>query len=297
MELTTPNLDALRLGFKTSFQGAFDKVPTMRDKVAEVVPSTTSENLYGWLGELPGMREWLGERVVRNLEEHDYRVKNRDWEETLGVNRNHIKDDTVGQYSKRFELMGRSAARHPELLVWEALKAGFTDECYDGQPFFDTDHPVLDEDGEETTVANTDGGAGNPWFLLCTNEVVMPILLQVREAAQFVALDQPTDRDVFLNKLFLYGSEWRGAVAYAFWQMAWGSKQDLDADTYKLARQSLTSMRSDYGHPMGLMPNLLVVGPSNEAAGRELLNSERNAAGATNVWKDTAELLVCPWLD
>lgn len=296
MELTTPNLDALRVAFKTTFQGAYDKVPSMRDRVSEEVPSNAGENLYGWLGELPGMREWIGDRVIRNLAEHDYRVKNRDWEETVGVNRNHILDDQLGQYSKRFDLMGRSAARHPELLVWNALINGFTEECYDGQPYFDTEHPVLDENGEVTLVPNTDGGSGNPWFLLCTSEVVMPILLQMRQKAQFVALDKPTDANVFMKKTYLYGADSRYAAAYAFWQMAWGSKQTLSKTTYKLARSSLLGMKSDYGHPMGLQPDLLVVGPSNEEAALEILNAERDSAGATNVWKGTAELLVVPWL-
>lgn len=296
MNLSTTSLDALRVGFQTKFQGAFDAVPTMRDRVAEEVPSSAGEELYGWLGELPGMRKWVGDRVVNNLAEHDYRVKNEDYEETVGVNRNDILDDKLGQYSKRFDMMGRSAARHPELLVWNALVNGFAAEGFDGQNYFDTDHPVLDADGEPATFANTDGGSGSPWYLLCTNEVVKPILLQVREAAKFVALDRPTDENVFMRKTFLYGTEWRGAVAYGFPQMAWGSKQTLSKTTYKLARTSLMSMTSDYGHKMGLTPNLLVVGPSNEAAALELINAERDAAGATNVYKGTAELLVVPWL-
>jgi phage major head subunit gpT-like protein len=44
------------------------------------------------------------------------------------------------------------------------------------------------------------------------------------------------------------------------------------------------------------MPRLLIVPPALEAAGLEILNAERDAAGATNVWRGTAELLVVPWL-
>ncbi|WP_409449985.1 Mu-like prophage major head subunit gpT family protein [Aromatoleum sp.] len=40
----------------------------------------------------------------------------------------------------------------------------------------------------------------------------------------------------------------------------------------------------------------LVVGPSNEAKARELLEADRNASGATNVWRGTAKLIVSPWL-
>lgn len=296
MKLTATALDALRVGFQTKFQGAFDKVVVQRDKVSEEVPSTAGEELYGWLGELPGMREWVGSRVVHALAEHDYRVANVPYEQTVGVDKHHIADDKLGQYSKRFEMMGRSVAAHPEQLVWGHLLAGWVNECYDGQPFFDADHPILDKDGNEVTFANTDGGTGAPWFLLCTNEIVMPILLQVREEAQFQAMDQPTSENVFMKKEFLYGTEWRGGVGYGFPQMAWGSKQTLDKSAYKTARTALQSMKGDHGRPMGLTPNLLVVGPSNEEAALELLNAERDAAGATNVYKGTAELLVVPWL-
>ena len=296
MIINSANMDTLRVGYKTAYQGGFDAVPTLRDRVSEVIASSTGENIYAWLGELPGMREWLGARVVNNLRSHDYRVRNRDFEQTVGVDANHIADDLFGMYTKRFEMMGRSVARHPETLVWGALADGFTSKCYDGQNFFDTDHPVLDENGEEISVANTDGGSGTPWFLLCTNEVVKPIILQVRQEAQFTSLDRPADENVFMNRQFIYGTSWRGAVAYGFWQFAWGSKQDLTATNYATAREALMGMKGDYGHPMGLKPDLLVVPPSLEGGALEILNAERNAAGATNVYKGTAELLVSPWL-
>lgn len=296
MIINSANLDTLRVGFSTAYQGAFDKVPTMRDTVSEVITSVTGENIYGWMGELSGMREWLGPRVVKNLEEHDYRIKNRDWEETIAVKSNSIADDTFGMYTKRFDLMGRSAARHPEKLVWDALKNGFTENCYDGQFFFDTDHPVLDENGDPAIVANTDGGAGAPWFLLATNEVIKPIIFQEREKAKFVAQDDPTDARVFNNKEFVYGSDCRCAVGYGFWQMAWGSKQTLDAAHYETARTAIYGMKGDHGTPMAMTPNLLVVPPSLEGKARKLLNSENAAGGETNEWKGTAELLVVPWL-
>ncbi len=296
MIINSANLDALRVGYKTTYQNAFSAVPTMRDKVSETVPSSTGENIYAWLGELPSMREWLGPRVIQNLKSHDYRIKNRDWEQTISVDRNAIEDDTFGMYTKRFEIMGRTAARHPEQMVWDALKNGFTSECYDGQFFFDTDHPVIAEDGSMTTVANTDGGTGTPWFLLATNEVVKPIIYQERKPATFVSKDRPTDENVFMNRKFVYGAESRAAVGYGFWQMAWGSKQTLDAAHYKTARAALTGMKGDHGAPMGITPNLLVVPPALEEQGMQLLNAERDAAGATNVWKGTAELLVVPWL-
>lgn len=44
------------------------------------------------------------------------------------------------------------------------------------------------------------------------------------------------------------------------------------------------------------MPTHLVGPPMLEKEGLELLNADRNAAGATNVYRDTAKLIVTPWL-
>jgi len=296
MLVNSTSLAALRVGFSKTYADAFTGAATQRDRIAESVPSSTKENVYGWLGELPGMREWVGARVVHNLAEHDYRIKNQDFELTVAVDRNDIADDNLGSYNTRFKMLGKSAALHPEKMVWAALANGFTEECYDGQFFFDTDHPVLDKDGEVITVANTDGGAGTPWFLLATNEAIKPIIFQERESAKFVYKDDPKDDNVFNNRKFIYGVDARHAVGYGFWQMAWGSKQTLDAAHYEVARAALSGMKGDHENPMGITPNLLVVPPSLEGKARKLLNSENAAGGETNEWKDTAELLVVPWL-
>jgi phage major head subunit gpT-like protein len=193
--------------------------------------------------------------------------------------------------------MGMSTGAKWDLEVFSLLKAGFATECYDGQYFFDTDHPVLDEDGSTMlSVANTDGGSGTPWFLLDVNRAIKPIILQKRKDFEFVARDRLTDDNVFSNREFQYGADARANVGFGFWQFAWGSKQTLSAANYAVARGALTGMKGDHGRPLGIMPNLLVVPPSLESAGRKILNSEYASGGETNEWKGTAELLVVPWL-
>lgn len=51
--------------------------------------------MYAWLGDIPGMREWIGDREVQNLTASDYTIKNKDFELTVGVDRNAIEDDIV----------------------------------------------------------------------------------------------------------------------------------------------------------------------------------------------------------
>lgn len=301
MLVNSANLDSLRVGFQTSFMGGLGIAPSQYARVATTVPTTTKESKYGWLGKIPQVREWIGPRAMQNLQEADYTIKNKSWELTIAVDRDDVEDDNLGIYTPMFTEMGRSTGAHYDNLVFALLKIGFSTLCYDGQYYFDTDHPVLDATGTPQSVANTDGGSGAPWFLIDGSRALKPVILQKRKEWQFVPKDRPDDDNVFDNKEFRYGADARCNVGYGFWQFAWGSKQALDHAHYSTARAAVSGLLGDYAQPLGLTPNLLVVGPSNESAGRSILNSElrTNDAGTaalSNEWKGTAELLVVPWL-
>lgn len=296
MIINSANLNALRVGFQTSFQAGLMMASTMADRVSTQTGSTTAKERYGWIGKIPGVREWIGPRIVQNISESDYEIVNKDWELTIAVGRNDIEDDNLGIFTPLFQEMGQSTGAKKDQLVFDLLKNGFSTNCHDGQFFFDTDHPVLDVNGAPTTYANTDGGAGTSWFLLCTGRALKPIIYQLRKSWAFTAKDNPNDDNVFNNKEFVYGSDNRCNVGYGFPQMAWASKQTLNAANYAIARAGIMNMKGDHGRPLGLVPNLLVVPPSLESNGRQILNSEYGTGGVTNEWKGTAELLVVPWL-
>ncbi len=296
MLINAASLEAIRVGFSAAYARGLDQADPQYLRVATTVPSTTKENRYGWLGKLPNMSKWVGERTVHGIAEHDYSIKNESYELTIGVDRDDIKDDNLGTYDPMMVEMGESVAALPDQLTFGLLGNGFTEECYDGQPFFDADHPVLDENGKIISVSNTGGGAGTPWYLMSTRRALKPMIFQEREKAEFVALDNPNDEHVFKNKEFLYGSDGRWNVGFGFWQMAYASRQPLNAANYAAARTNIMERKGDYGRPLGLMPDLLVVPPSMESAGLKLLNNELGAGGETNEWKGTAELFVVPWL-
>lgn len=296
MKITSANLNSLRVGFKTSFQGGLSQAPSQYKRIATVVPSSTREERYGWLNKLPNIREWIGDRVIQNVSESDYSIKNKPFEMTIGVDRDDIDDDTLGTYKPLFEEMGMAVGAFPDQLVFPLLKAGFTTKCYDGQYFFDTDHPVLDENGNEVSVSNSGGGSGTGWYLMCTKRAIKPIIYQERKSFEFVALDNPDDPNVFRKKEFQYGVDGRANVGFGFWQFAYGSKQTLDGTSYEAARVAIMGMKGDFGRPLGLVPDTLVVPPSLEGAGKALLSSQLVNGGESNKWAGTAELFVSPWL-
>ena len=298
MILSSENLNKLRVGYNAAMKrGLLSTAAATSSRIAMRVAATQQEQRYGWLGKLPDVREWIGDRVIQNISESDYAIKEKAWELTVGVGRDDIETDQLGHYSLLFEAMGESTISKPEQLVWGLLKAGFATNCYDGQFFFDTDHPVLDANGVSQSVANTDGGSGTGWYLLDVSRVIKPLILQVRrDFGEIVAKDRVTDDNVFDRNEYVYGVDARMNVGYGFWQFAWGSKQTLSETTYALGRSSLMGMKGDYGRPLGIMPKLLVVPPSLEGVARSIVASQLKSGGETNPWAGTAEVLVVPWL-
>ena len=155
---------------------------------------------------------------------------------------------------------------------------------------------MLDANGVSQPVSNLQAGAGAPWFLIASNALVKPVILQTRQDTRFAALDNPDDPNVFMRKQFIYGADARRAAAPGLWQGVVGSKAPLNAANYALARAAIMTLKGDHGRPLGLVPDLLLVGGSNESAGRKIVNSENGAGGETNEWQGTARLQVSPWL-
>jgi phage major head subunit gpT-like protein len=293
--ISAGNLKTLQTAFNAAFKKGLGLVKPMWQEIAMLVPSGTSEEEYGWLGMTTKFREWLGDRVIQNLRTHGYTIKNKTFENTVSVPREKIEDDQYGIFSPLMEQMGQDAALHPDELVFAALIAGATTLCYDGQFFFDTDHPV-GLPGFEASVSNHGGGAGAAWYLLDTTKVIKPIIFQKRRDYNFVAKTALTDDNVFEKNEFVWGSDARVNVGYGLWQMAYLSKQTLDDTNYGAAFAAMVGFKADNGKPLNVKPNILLVGPSNWDKALKVVQAETLANGATNVYRNTTKVVLCPWL-
>lgn len=289
-------IEAANVGFQATFQEAFaSAAPTYR-RFTEVVNSTASIETYAWLGAIPQMREWIGERFHASLEGEAYTLKNRKFEATVDVPVDAFEDDRVGLFKPAIKAMGMSAAEHPESLVYQALKAGFAATCFDGQYFFDTDHPVV-VNGREVSRSNMQAGAGPAWYLLCTRRPVMPLVYQDRVKPVLVMKGDPDKSDrVFETDQMTWGTRSRGAAGYAFWQLAAASKEALTAETFKALRLGMTTLKDNSGAPLNIVPDLLVVPPELEDAANEVVGVARTGSGADNPLFKKAEVLMSPWL-
>ena len=67
------------------------------------------------------------------------------------------------------------------------------------------------------------------WFLLCTNRFLKPFIYQLRKKIKFTSLTRDTDENVFMLDEYLYGADGRSNAGYGFWQMAYGSTGEVEA--------------------------------------------------------------------
>lgn len=290
------NLSILYTAVKANFQQGRQMYTPHWSKIATLVPSTTMTETYAWLGEFSRLREWIGERQVNRMKQHGYSLTNKKFEATEGIPREYVEDDTYGVMMPKFQDMGYAAATHPDEMLFALLAAGFTTKCYDGQNFFDTDHPV-GEEGQEESVSNMQAGAGNPWFLLDTNRPLKPLIYQKRKDYNLTNKTDASSSDhVYMLDEFLYGVDARGNWGFGFWQQAFASKAELNETNFNASFQAMMSYVSDKGRPLGISPNLLIVGPSNRATAKALIEALVKDGGGSNTNYQAVEVLVVPWL-
>ena len=154
----------------------------------------------------------------------------------MSVSRDDLENDRYGTYAPLFTELGQTAAAHPNQLVFGLLKNGFTTPCYDGI-FLTPDHQV---DG--TAVSNSAGGTDTAWHLLDTTRSLKPLIFQERRRYQLQRMDRVDDEHLFSRNEYRYGVDGRCNVGFGLWQLAYGSKQTLNATNYTSAMSAMLGM-------------------------------------------------------
>lgn len=302
MIIKDSTLQALRTMVRAEFQQAFDAAVALDDykELVTIITSNTKSNSYAWLGNFPQMREWIGDRVINDMKESSYTIENKKYEATLGVDRTDIEDDNLGQYRVLAQTQGQETVDFFWRQIAKLIVGGFTSLCYDGQNFFDTDHPVYEKpDGTGTNKATSNvlgTGSGAPWFLLDLNRPLKPFIMQERMKPEYDEIKDVQNDTVFMKDKYLYGIRYRGNWGYGLWQQAVASKEELTAANFEKAYGMMESFKRDGGDPLGLKPTHLIVDVSNRAAAEAILLKQNLAGGESNTNYNRVKLVVCRWL-
>lgn len=291
MLINLENLDLLNTMYSAAFSKGLEYADVSWEPIATSIPSTNRSNTYAWLGAMSDVREFIGDRVIDQLSGHSYTILNKTWEKTIAVPAEDIKDDNYGLYTPVAENLGAVAKNHRSRLVWDLLDKGDVNLGYDGVPFFSAVHPT-----GAGTQSNLVVGANDPWYVLDTTQPLKPLIFQLREDTELVALIKPDDANVFFTKKFIWGTSARYNGGYGLWQTAVRSEAELTEDNLAAARTMMRTLKDDAGLLLGMRPATLVVGASNEVAAMKLVNNLSLANGETNVNKGAYKLIVSPYL-
>jgi phage major head subunit gpT-like protein len=159
MIVSPSSLSGLFQTFDTRFNEALNlyKPKAWWQELAMLIPSKSSVMTHAWMDQLPTLRKWLGERQIRNLSTRGQTVTNELFELTIGVSRSKIEDDEYGVYLPIIDNLGAQTAKYRDQQLKPIIQAGTGSSlglCYDGQYFFDTDHPVNVDDSTMGTQSN-----------------------------------------------------------------------------------------------------------------------------------------------
>lgn len=127
---------ALTEGMQASGVKLNEEDPVL-DELAMVGQSMGASALHGWLGPITSMRKWIGPRIVNNVASNKLDVINEDYENTIGMPRNAIRDDQYGLYTPLIRALGIDAGNLWRKLALTALCAN--GKWVDGKLFFATD--------------------------------------------------------------------------------------------------------------------------------------------------------------
>jgi phage major head subunit gpT-like protein len=300
------NLSVLTTGVRTAFRDALltSKAKVDWTKVASDLPSSTETETYPWQSLFPQMREFVGDRQLKSMTEHSYSLKNKEWESSIEMRLQKIKDDQYNMLTPSAASAGDAAARFIDRRLFEdvlgtAFTTGLAD---DGVSFFSAAHKSK---GTQSNYVQLQGGDEpvEPWFLLDCSRPIRPFFWQNRQEPEVEFIGQPQSEPRFRRRSVAWTVEMVGEVGFGLWQLAVGCKGPLVDDDgqpteyFDLAYQMMMSQTDvDRGAKLGLKPTVLLVGASNRAAANKNILADRLANGADNTNYKVVDVIVTPYL-
>ena len=124
-------VEALKQGVDITWPGKTEKV---------TMPGT-EESVHGFLCEMPLFKKWSGSRDFKRPKTGSYSLKVDLYDVSWSIGRDDLQFDRWGLLTPTVRGYGVAQARFYEDLVTDLQAAGKTTTCFDGQNFYDVDHP------------------------------------------------------------------------------------------------------------------------------------------------------------
>jgi phage major head subunit gpT-like protein len=143
-------IENARIALHTFFLETLDG--TSADELEQLaidVPSSTAIEEYDWVGDIPGLVEWLGDREEATVMVGSFQIRNKDWASGVRIHKNEILDHKWAQLEMKIRGLAQEARYHYGDLLAKLMINGFdgaaypdvgTGLGYDGAFFFSDAH-------------------------------------------------------------------------------------------------------------------------------------------------------------
>lgn len=153
--LDRQKLDAAYVTFSTLFDMQLVRTPTNFQDLCTVIPVSSTVTEFKWLGDVPKMTEWIGQRAINKLRAETHQIRTKNWANGIEVERDDLDDDKLGLIQPRITQLASEGMWSIEDLVFDIINdalssgtgGGTIALCYDGQPLFDGDHTASGSGG------------------------------------------------------------------------------------------------------------------------------------------------------
>ncbi|MES2596392.1 MAG: Mu-like prophage major head subunit gpT family protein [Verrucomicrobiota bacterium] len=174
------------------------RVPGFARRICSVMQSSSAEELYGWIKDLPGLEKNPAEitAVVVALDGHS--IKNDEFVRSITIPRSAVEDDRDGVFGSLAEEFGQKGAQRPDIELIAALLASFTTlKAWTTKALFATDHKIgkitfSNKGTKKLSAANYEAGiavirgakdgGGDPLFTLSDSSKVFLVVGENYEA-------------------------------------------------------------------------------------------------------------------
>lgn len=113
------------------WKGYGHREKTMWSKlIAEELKSDQAVETFRWLGPLPAMRQWQGQRQKKQLRVHELTIRHDKYENTIEVPVDDADRDKTGQIAARISELGSTAAVLPQKRLSQVIES--PGNSYDG---------------------------------------------------------------------------------------------------------------------------------------------------------------------
>jgi phage major head subunit gpT-like protein len=96
----------------------------------------TGKGDYAWLGDIPGVREWIGSKVYGDLSKYTYSITNKRWYNGFAVHKDAFRRDELDSVRPRVQMLVAGIESWKAEMIIQFLLNGETELAFDGLPFF-----------------------------------------------------------------------------------------------------------------------------------------------------------------